>query len=105
MTPSFEENGMNDTLGLAEWSDTVAAFAPMAAAPPDPRADAAGSGTAPDPSAAEWAVRCSQRILELDARIETAQAAHLALFMSSRASWRRHSPHEAAERLYRLTSG
>ena len=93
---------MPDT--FPEWSDTVAAFAPLAPAPSEAQADVPGSWSAPDASSADWAVRCSRRILELDTRIEAAHAAHLALFMSSRASWRLHAPHEAAERLYRLTS-
>ena len=95
---------MPDTFFFPEWSDTVAALAPVPLAPSEPRADPTDYRSAPDGSAADWAVRCSRRILELDARIEAAHAAQLALFMSSRASWRLHSPHEAAERLYRLTS-
>ena len=100
---------MSHNLDSADWSDTIAAFAPLPPGPmsmarSEPQAAATDPWAAPDPSSAEWAVRCSRRIQELDARIEAAQAARLALFMSSRATWRLHSPHEAAERLYRLTS-
>lgn len=87
---------MPDTCDLPDWSDTVATYAPMQSA--------ACELDAPNETSAQWAVTCSRRILELDSRIEAACAAHLALFMSSRANWRQHSPHEAAERLYRLTA-
>ena len=100
---------MSDTPDSADWSDTVATFAPLPTAPTsmarsEPQAAAPDTWSASNPSSTDWAVRCSRRIQELDARIEAAQAARLALFMSSRATWRLHSPHEAAERLYRLTS-
>jgi hypothetical protein len=87
---------------LADWSDAVSEDKPIDPSPPVP--EPLGSMSARSDSTADWAVRCSRRILELDARIDAANAAHLALFMSTRGAWRQHPPHEAAERMYRLPS-